>query len=180
MQALKARQKQTSILMRQHFGCTIALVGLALLGSPSICVAQVHSWERLSSVELGSRLTVVSANGSTVDGTLREWAPSTLVLQQKDRVVSVPRSDVQKVTLVTGRSHLSRVGRLALLGGAVGGTLFGAVCASRDNCGASPAALGAGAALVAIQAAMGGARFAPLHSEVIYLADQQLQSAARD
>ena len=98
--------------MTQHFSKIIAL-GLVLFCARSFCVAQIDSWERLSSVESGSKLIVVLTNGDAMEGRLREWAPAGLTILHKNGVLSVPKTDIRKIMLVSRRSRLRIGGGLA-------------------------------------------------------------------
>lgn len=131
--------------------------------------AQVESWNSLRSLKPGSKLHITLSDGRDVDARLQSWSAESLTVLRKESVEAIPRFEVEKVTLVSGKPARARAGWLALIGGAAAGGTFGAVCGIRDNCGVSPGLLAASVSIIAtLRAAYGTDALALRREEVLY------------
>lgn len=131
--------------------------------------AQEESWNSLRSLKPGSKLRITLSDGRDVDARLQSWSAESLTVLRKEAVEAIPRLDVERVVLVSGKPARARAGWLALIGGASAGGTFGAVCGIRDNCGVSPGLLAASVSIIAtLGAAYGTDALALRREEVMY------------
>ena len=86
-----------------------------------LCIAQqtagVAPWRSVSSRSPGDVLKITLKDGSTVKGMLKSASDTGLVLERKNRELSVPREEVGSVSVLTKES----AGKAALIGMALGG-----------------------------------------------------------
>ena len=85
-----------------------------------LCIAQqtagVDPWRSVASRSAGDVLKVTLNDGSTVKGTLKSASDTGLVLEQKNKELSLHREEVGSVSVLTRKS----AGRSALIGMALG------------------------------------------------------------
>jgi hypothetical protein len=141
---------------------------LACLVCSQTCLAQVDPWERVKLIEPGKKVSVKLHADKSVNGKMDAWRPDGLSVRQGGaKVVSVEKSDVAQVALVTGWSR----GRKALVAGLItGGVVGGLTGAALANCCDVAPALAAGAGGFWGGVAAGIAALFPQHHEVIYSA----------
>lgn len=153
------------------FKSAIALVLMTLLYHQT-CFAQADPWQRIKLIEKGKNVNIKLQSGQMRTGRMESWNTDGFSVRQgKDKVVSVAKSDVVQVAMVSGKSRGRKAVYAGLIGGAAGGGLMAAAChSSSSTCDVPPAAVAAGGALIFGGIAAGIAALFPQHKEVIYTA----------
>ncbi len=140
--------------------------------------ARSDAWERAKLIAPGKKVSVRLHNGKTVNGKLQSWSPEGLTVLTRDRVMEVGKSEIATIALVVGMSRGRRAMWAALIGGAAGAGVGGALCATGSGCDVPTAALAAGTAVSIGGIAAGIAALIPQHKEVIYATSPSLSSGA--
>jgi hypothetical protein len=136
------------------------------------CFGQMDTWERVKLIETGKKVSVALQGGKSVSGKMREWSPESItLLQGRDKVVQVARSEVKTVAFSAGMSRGRRALWAGSIGGAAGAAIGAAACVSTSSdCDVPPAAIAAGGALWIGGIAAGIAALIPQHKETVYIA----------
>jgi hypothetical protein len=143
---------------------------MVVLGRPG-CFAQVDPWERVKLIEPGKKVTITLSANKSISGRIQSWSPDGLVLiQGKDKVTHLAKTEIAKVALLAGMSRGRRALWAGLIGGGAGAGIFGGLCAGNYDCDASPAAVAAAGGIWVGGIAAGVAALIPQHKEVIYTA----------
>jgi hypothetical protein len=138
------------------------------------CLAQADPWDRVGLIEPSSRVAVKLHSGKTVNGRMEAWSVKVLTVIEEDGLsAQLARSDIARVSLVTGMSRGRKAKHAFLITSAIwGGTaaiVYFKTISGHDDAGG----VGIAAALTvpvvgAIAAAI--ASLFPPHKEVIYKA----------
>ena len=87
-----------------------------------------HSWSSLRQLSSGQRVVVVQKDARTRQGTFVSVSDESIVVREKESVVSVSRPDVLRVSAQGKHKRL----RNALIGALVGGSVAGAAAQSGE------------------------------------------------
>jgi hypothetical protein len=121
---------------KNRLAVSFALLGCLLFPSLTLTAQElkpaVGNWSQLSTVASGTRLSVKTKDGKTVEGKLSKISDTTVSLTVKNKPVDVKREDVQSIYQLTKKSAT----KATLIGLAVGGGAgLGVGLAGRSNDG---------------------------------------------
>jgi hypothetical protein len=146
------------------------------------CLAPVDPWQRVKTIEHRKSVQVKLRSGKTVKGKMESWSAEGIsVRRDNDRVITLAKSDVARVAMLTGMSRNKKGAYGMLIGGVAGGVVMGKACASMSDCDVSPSGMGIGGALLfgSIGCVIGA--LLPEHKEIIYTAESApLRGGASD
>ena len=142
---------------KNRLAISLALLACILLPSLTLSAqglkpANVNDWSQLSTVVSGTRLSVKTKDGKTVEGKLNKISDTALSLTVKNKPVDLKREDVQSIYQLTKKSAT----KSTLIGLAVGGGAgLGVGLAGRSNDGFEKIENAAAAGFAVIGAAGG-------------------------
>lgn len=138
---------------------------LAVLLTASLGFSQSANWDSVLQLASGRKVEIRQSSGKALLANFDSATPAAIAVKKGAKVISIPRDNITRVSLVIGKSRGAKAGISA---GVLGG-LVAAACASRSNCdGVEYAIIG-----VPFYAAIAGgiAALFPPHKEPIYIAD---------
>ena len=142
---------------------------LAVLLTASLGFSQSANWDSVLQLASGRKVEIRQSSGKALLANFDSATPTAIAVKKGAKVISIPRDNITRVSLVIGKSRGAKAGISAGVTAGVLGGLVAAACASRSNCdGVEYAIIG-----VPFYAAIAGgiAALFPPHREPIYIAD---------
>src|SRR6185295_13961751 len=83
------------------------LAGMLLVLAPLLSVraqGSFHDWSRVQAIRVDERLIVKQKDGKTLSGKMIEATENNLTFSRNNKVVNIPRSNVQQIEISTGKA----------------------------------------------------------------------------
>jgi len=106
---------------------SLLLVILLLCSHSTVAFSSANDWSNVQQLKTNERLVVRQKNGKELKGEMIEATDTTLTIDRDGKPLSIPRTEVRQVFVITGKAEK---GKWAAIGAGIGagaGTGIGAV-----------------------------------------------------